>query len=190
MEEHDKLISFIGPLMSKTFPKNHQASKAYAKYCRKETSTLSEDTMVVYEQYKDKIESGDTTWLSDNLVILGTKECGIYISMLYRKSKDNRIPCMFREYASALDCSTTESHSSSSYTSSDEDSEYGGDTPMDMVRDVFEKIKPELIGVVDKMEMPPPNGVNLSSKTKAMKEADIASVKNGLRTFEETISRN
>lgn len=186
MEESVKFIRHIESSIPECFPKNHVAVRAMNSYLKKGASTLESDCRSVYEKYKAHIDAGKTSWLSDNLVIIGTKTCGLYVSMLYHKTKDPIMYEMFVSYLESIglgDCSTTESHTS---TSSSETSEEG---PLDIIRGVYRNVHPQIAEVVSKMELPPPDGVKLSSKTLKAKEADLAKVKGGIKTFEESIGK-
>lgn len=203
------LFDYLDEILPKTFPSNHKASFAYVKYKAK-PNTLARDAKVVYQQYKQPIISKDSSWLHNNLVIIGDKTCGIYLSMLYHKTKDEKILSLFVNYLCSIDeeinavlniCYNKTSVTSNSTTSSDDDSSstetnsssndsdsYAGDDALDIVMNIYNRVKPQIGEMVTKMELPPPDGVILSKKSKEVKQADIAYIRENMSTFETAMN--
>jgi len=198
LSPQEELFKYFDGVVHDLFPSNHAAAIAYNKYKVKKVSSLSEDCTTVYAKYKSEIHSGDTEWLKNNLVYIGTKTCGIYFSMIFNKTRDDEVISAFVTYmrttkvdvhsASKSSSDTEDSSSDTEDSASDTEDSNGDDkSPLDIIKAVYASIQPKLAEVVTTMEMPPPDGVHLSKKNIAIKQADLATVKGGINEFESLI---
>ena len=191
LSPQEELFKYFNGVVHDLFPSNHAAAIAYNKYKVKKVSSLSEDCTTVYAKYKSEIHSGDTEWLKNNLVYIGTKTCGIYFSMIFNKTRDDEVISAFVTYMRTTKVDVHSASKSSSDTedsaSDTEDSNGDDKSPLDIIKAVYASIQPKLAEVVTTMEMPPPDGVHLSKKNIAIKQADLATVKGGINEFESLI---
>jgi len=196
------LVEYIDTIIYDLFP-NHTATTAYNKYKKK--STLHIDCKAVYTAYKTQIIAGKTKWLKNNVVIIGTKSCGIYLSMIYNKTGDDTLIYKLIEYLRSVDkevdndfksndsshstdsSNSTDSSDSSNSSDSSEDTDDDQTCPLDIIKNIYQTIQPKISTVVTNMELPPPDGVILSKKNREIKEADILAVKKGIAEFESAI---
>ena len=185
----EMLFDYLDTVMPLAFPSTHGASIAYSKY--KKTTTLRRDVDVVFAQYKTDILSGNSSWLRNNLVVIGKQTCGIYLSALYYKTMDEKVLKTFVAYCMSADHSVIDTSSDTgSDTSSDagsdagSDDEYDGDTPLDVATLIYNRIKPQLGEMVTGMERPPPRGVTLGKKSTEVRKADIAYIRDGMSIVE------
>jgi hypothetical protein len=177
------LFEYLDTVIYDLFP-NHTATRAYDKYKAKKTkSTLEVDCKAIYTTYKKEIINGNTKWLKNNVVVIGTKSSGIYLSMIYNKTDDDELIDKFIEYLRSIDKDIDDELESSDSDSSSDDDE----TALDIIKEIYQSIQPKLSDVVATMEMPPPDGVILSKKTKEIKQADILAVKKGIAEFESVL---
>lgn len=184
MSQEEAFLECVSATITKLYPSDHPVARAFNKYTEKRT--LRKDSVALHSIY-GKSMFLDGEWLTSNSVVIGTRDCGIYISLIYYKTYSRSLLSAYVDYLRSIglgvnSASTRSSHSSSEETSSETSSEE--ETAMGMLRDIYSRIKPELGTVVDSLCVPPPDGVHLSAKTRSVKEADIQAVKSGIQTFE------
>lgn len=203
-------ISYIDSVIYDSFPEKHACIIAYNKYKLKGLKSLDNDCLDVYNQHKKFIDKNKTSWLTDSIVYIGTKASGIYFSMLYNKLKTDKIIKMFVKHVHSVkndlpeckenvvedfpedgsDSSSSDKDSSgdsSSESDSSSDTEECSESPLDVIKSVYQGIQPQLNEIIAKMEIPPPNGVILSSKNKKTREDDLTLVKKSISDFEKAL---